>query len=106
MPIDITNSKTPITTDDDFFVSVNPRYPVVVSIAFSTGTGGSFAILNSQGKAYRNEDNSANLAIDFNDTITAFNIDATGGHINLTTTGMVAGSASALVVVTQQKNAG
>ena len=105
MPIDITNSKTPITTDDDFYVNVNSRYPVVVSIAFSTGVG-SIAILNAQGKAYREEDGTTALAVGSTDTIVAYNIDATGGHINFTSTGMVAGSASATITVIQQKNAG
>lgn len=106
MATDITDRKTEITTDDDFFWSVNPRFPVVVSIAFSAGAGGAFVIKNSQVKPYRNEGDTADLAIDFNDTITSYQIDPTGGHINFTTTGMVAGSGSALVVVTQQKNAG
>lgn len=106
MAIDITDRKTEITTDDDFFVRVNPRFPSVISITFSTGTGGAFAVKNSQGVAERNLANDGPLVIDFDDTLTSAKIDPTGGHINFTTTGMVAGSASALVVVTQQKNAG
>lgn len=106
MATDITNRKTEITTDDDFFWSVNPRFPIVLSIAFSAGTGGQFAVFNAQGKAELELDNSTPMVIDFNDALNSYRIDPTGGHINFTTTGMVAGSGSALVVVTQQKTAG
>lgn len=101
MATNITDQKTEITTDDDFVWNVVETRPAIVSIAFSTGTG-SIAILNSQGKAYREEDGTTALAINSTDTITSYRIEPTGGQINFTSTGMVAGSGSALIKVISQ----
>ncbi len=78
MAIDITGLKTEITTDDDFFWSVNPRKPATLSITFSAGTGGAFAVKNAQGVAERNLDNDGPLVIDFDDTLTRYAIDPSG----------------------------
>jgi len=93
-----------ITTDDDWFWVVRSERPATVKVEFTTaGTGGAVAIKDSQGDAYIDPAGSA-MSVAYNDSGTGavgFVVDPTGGHINLTTSGLVAGSSAVKIHVIQ-----
>lgn len=91
-----------IDADGDFFTPVNPNASHSVGIYFSTpGTGGSIAIKDSDGVAYRNSDDTADLAVAFDSTVNKYEIIPNGGHFNFTASGVTAGGSIAEIRVSK-----
>lgn len=105
MPTKITNKLTPITANGDYYVEIeDPHAVYTVSINFTTaGSAGTITIKDAQENAYRNSDNSADLQINYNSTVTKYNLTPTGYRFNFTAAAF-AGSPVAEVLVIKRKN--
>ena len=86
-----------ITADGDYFVAVRNSIPFVVAINFTAGTG-TITIKNAQGRAYRDEGDTADLAVTNASTVVAYKLYPTGGHVNFTASSFTGASAQVNVV--------
>lgn len=90
MATDITNRQKELQGDGDFYLKVKGDRPVTLKIIWTSGTtGGSVAIEDAQESPYRTIDDTADLAVAFDDTVNKYQIDPVGGRIYLKATGVV-----------------
>lgn len=103
MATEINKDTGEITTDDDWFWVVNDQRPATVKVSYTTvGSGGSTAIKDAQGDPYIKDSSAITVAYNASGTAEmGFVLDPTGGRINFTTSGLVAGSSGVTIKVIQ-----
>lgn len=83
MAIEITDAKTPIQADDDYFVSVFNSDYVFVKVSFDSGVTGNVALTDAQGDAYKQPDDPTTaIVINASSDLDKFEVMPTGGKIN------------------------
>lgn len=95
--IDRNNTDLPITEDNTYTFDAVPENEYLVKIKFTTGAG-DITILDAQGDAYRNDDDTADLMVDEASNVTSYLVEATGRKIQLLAENFVSGSADISVI--------
>jgi len=80
---DISNTSTPLTTNGDYTMAVVPGNSYLVALTYDTGTG-TVTLKDSDGNAFRNEADDADIAFTASSTTTSFIVVPRGRQITLT----------------------